>query len=361
MRKFLIVLILVMATFLFVGCNGVTPEPVIPNNPPEIISSAITSGKVGVAYNYGVEATDPEEDVLTYSLTENPLGMSIVSTTGIISWTPTDAGLFGVGVKVSDPDGLFDVQSFNITVAKADEPVEPEPEPELVLVGITVDPKTIDLIVGESETIESVTATYEIRGYGVILDFEDCLFLSSDTDVATVSDKGEVTAVGEGTADIVVSYKGKFDTLKVTVIYKPMELIVDVPIFEVNITDPENFVGVPAVFTVEVVANSDSEKNVKFYFKLPEGDYTIDLLYENEWCDLVTSGVAIYDEDTEEYALGGISGDPLIDETRIFRGTFNEVMTYSTTIEVRTYPGDVLLCSKVITAKVIPVIPPING
>ncbi|MBA7565249.1 hypothetical protein ES708_06925 [subsurface metagenome] len=124
----------------------VSDEPVIPNDPPEITTSAITSGKVGVEYIYGVEADDPDVgDVLTYSLTEKPLGMSIVATTGIISWTPTDAGVFRVGVKVSDGE-LCDSQSFDITVIAADEP-EPEPDPELVLIGIVVDPKTIELFI----------------------------------------------------------------------------------------------------------------------------------------------------------------------------------------------------------------------
>lgn len=167
MRKFLIVLTLVMATFLFVGCDGVTPPiPPVENNPPEIISSAITSGKVGVVYNYDVEATDPEEDVLTFSLTEKPLGMSIVATTGIISWTPTDAGLFGIGVKVSDPDGLFDTQSFNITVAKADEPVEPEPITKSETPIITSVPGADDGYVNKVE-VEGEPGITIVRGYSI--------------------------------------------------------------------------------------------------------------------------------------------------------------------------------------------------
>lgn len=227
MRKFLIVLMMVAITsFLFAGCNGVTPP--IENDPPEIISSAITSGKVGVEYTYDVDATDPEGDTLAYSLTEKPLGMTIVPITGIISWTPTDAGVFGVIVKVSDPDGLFDTQSFNITVAKADEE-EPEPEPELVLIGIEVDPEEMDLIVGGTGDIDSVTACYEVKGYEVILDFEDCLFLTSNSKVATVASTGVVTAEGVGTTDILVSYKNKIDTLKVTVIAKEVDYIVAWP------------------------------------------------------------------------------------------------------------------------------------
>jgi len=91
-------------------------------------------------------------------------------------------------------------------------------EPELQLTGITVDPKTMDLSgVGDSDTIDSVTATYELKGFGVDVDFNDCLFLTSDSKVATVSSSGEVTAVGAGAADILVSYEGKVDTVVVTV------------------------------------------------------------------------------------------------------------------------------------------------
>jgi len=318
------------------------PEP-IENNPPEIISSAITSGKVGVAYTYDVNATDPEGDVLTYCLTEKPLGMSIVATTGIISWTPTDAGLFGVGVKVSDPDGLSDVQSFNITVAKADEE-EPEPEPELVLVGITVDPKTMDLIVGETEFIESVTACYEVRGYEVDI-LGDCLFLSSDTDVATISD-GEVTAVGEGTADILVSYGGKFDTLKVTVAYLPMEIkIVDMPVFEV---------GIPGGVIIEIVANSDAGKKVQPYLILPDEVVVLIefwLIEDGVWLSLNIQDDGTIDE-FPPYLLG--------DVVDVYSAEFSKAGIYSAKLEFRTYPGDVLLGSKVIEAVVLPIIPPVT-
>jgi len=91
-------------------------------------------------------------------------------------------------------------------------------EPELQLTGITVDPKTMDLVVGETEEIDSVTATYEVKGYDLeIVDLKKCLFLTSDSKVATVSDEGKVTAIKAGTANIIVSYEGKVDTVVVTV------------------------------------------------------------------------------------------------------------------------------------------------
>ena len=88
-------------------------EPV-PNNPPIITSNANTSAIMGVAYTYDVDATDPDGDVLTYSLT-GPSGMDIDPATGIITWTPTAAGTFSIIVSVSDGE-LTDTQSFAITV-----------------------------------------------------------------------------------------------------------------------------------------------------------------------------------------------------------------------------------------------------
>jgi len=89
-------------------------EPVS-NNPPIITSNANTGAIVGAAYTYDVDATDEDGDVLTYSLDAAPTGMTIVATTGVISWTPAAAGTFSVIVSVSDGE-LSDAQSFALTV-----------------------------------------------------------------------------------------------------------------------------------------------------------------------------------------------------------------------------------------------------
>ena len=85
------------------------------NQPPTITSTPITTATVDQAYSYNVNATDPDGDTLTYSLTTNPPGMTIKSWNGLISWTPAATGDYDVTVKASDGD-LFDTQSFVITV-----------------------------------------------------------------------------------------------------------------------------------------------------------------------------------------------------------------------------------------------------
>ncbi|MBL8344626.1 MAG: tandem-95 repeat protein [Rubrivivax sp.] len=89
------------------------------NAAPQITSVALTTGTVGVAYAYDVNAADPNGDTLTYSLTQAPSGMAINASTGMVTWVPTTAGSQGVTVRVADPGGLAATQSFTITVAAA--------------------------------------------------------------------------------------------------------------------------------------------------------------------------------------------------------------------------------------------------
>jgi hypothetical protein len=88
------------------------------NQAPIIYSVPITTATVGVTYVYDVEATDPDGDTLTYSLTTKPAGMTINSVTGVIWWIPypTQLGNNSVTVKVSD-GSLSITQSFKITVS----------------------------------------------------------------------------------------------------------------------------------------------------------------------------------------------------------------------------------------------------
>lgn len=85
------------------------------NHSPDITSTAITSATKGQPYSYDVNATDSDGDSLAYSLTTKPSGMTINSSTGLITWTPNATGSFGVTVKAFDGE-LFDAQSFTVKV-----------------------------------------------------------------------------------------------------------------------------------------------------------------------------------------------------------------------------------------------------
>jgi len=110
-KKFLILLLALLVLSICTGC--ISPEP---NNEPIITSTPITTASVGVTYTYNVDATDIDGDVLTYTLTAPPTGMTINPSTGLIIWTPTEEGDYPVTVKVSDGKST-DTQSFAIIVS----------------------------------------------------------------------------------------------------------------------------------------------------------------------------------------------------------------------------------------------------
>jgi len=110
-KKLLILSLLFLISVIYTGC--LTPEP---NNEPTITSTPITTASVGVIYTYDVNATDSDEDTLTYTLTNPPEGMTINPSTGLISWTPTEDGVYSITIKVSDGKST-DTQSFTITVS----------------------------------------------------------------------------------------------------------------------------------------------------------------------------------------------------------------------------------------------------
>lgn len=92
------------------------------NNPPVIVSTPLTEASVGESYSYDVEAADPDQgDVLIYTLTTMPEGMTINSETGLVEWMPGQGSVGNVPVEVtvSDTGGLEDSQAFIISVSDA--------------------------------------------------------------------------------------------------------------------------------------------------------------------------------------------------------------------------------------------------
>lgn len=202
-KKLLLSLSVFFIAFLLTGCFLFNSSPVIESTP-------ITTAKEGVAYTYDVEATDPNGDTLTYSLTVSPTGMIINSITGVISWTPTEEqiGENEVEIEVSD---LYrsTTQSFTITVDEA------------LLTSIVVLPSSMSIAAGSSKTITSVTAYYD-NGTSAGIALSACTYVSSSTSVTVANGVITVSAsCSPITATITVSYTEggvtKSDTVTVTV------------------------------------------------------------------------------------------------------------------------------------------------
>lgn len=90
------------------------------NRPPEFVNFAPPLKATStVMYEYDVEAIDPDGDTLEFSLPQSPDGMAIASSTGVISWAPTEEQAastpYDFTVRVSDGE-LFAEASSSIMV-----------------------------------------------------------------------------------------------------------------------------------------------------------------------------------------------------------------------------------------------------
>jgi hypothetical protein len=90
---------------------------------PAITSTAPTTGEVGVPFSYNVQADGEGTAGFTYSLPTFPVGATIDSVTGVISWIPstTQEGNQNFTVRASDPAGNPTEQSFTVDVEPSDE------------------------------------------------------------------------------------------------------------------------------------------------------------------------------------------------------------------------------------------------
>lgn len=94
---------------------------VLDNDPlaPAFTSSPVLNAVDDSPYTYDANATG--NPAPTFALTAAPPGMSIDSATGVILWTPSNPGTFGVSVRASNGVLPNATQSFSITV-RADAP-----------------------------------------------------------------------------------------------------------------------------------------------------------------------------------------------------------------------------------------------
>ena len=197
-KKLLLTLSVFFIAFLFTGCF-------LFNIPPVIESDPVTTAKEGAVYAYDVEATDPNEDILTYSLTVSPTGMTINSTTGVITWTPTESQIGENEVVVEVSDGSRStIQEFTITVDEAK------------LASIEVLPSSMTLEIGESKVITSVTAYYD-DGTDVNIALNACTYESNKSN-ATVSSSGVVTGISScsATTPVTITVTYTEDSITVT-------------------------------------------------------------------------------------------------------------------------------------------------
>jgi hypothetical protein len=88
------------------------------NRSPVIKSKPVTEAIISNPYLYTVQATDPDQDTLSYSLLLGPQGMGVDSSTGQVTWAPTatQVGNQSIVLQVQDAYGATAQQAFTLTV-----------------------------------------------------------------------------------------------------------------------------------------------------------------------------------------------------------------------------------------------------
>ena len=191
MKKGIAILILFLVVSVFTsGCM----LPIFGNEAPVIQSSPPLSAKLGDDYSYQVEAIDDNDADLTYSLLLSPEGMTIDSSTGLLTWTPTEdqVGENDVTIKVSDGwNGITQDFSVEVSIVK--------------LSSISVLPEEMSIEENNTKSISSVTAYYD-DGSSASIAKADCDYQSSNTNRASVNIYGQIIGKNEGLVTITVSY-----------------------------------------------------------------------------------------------------------------------------------------------------------
>ena len=202
----LILLLLLFATILLLLISGcIVQYPTIPQSGS--INIITTPSGANILFN----GTDTEY-ITPYTLTNIPIGSYIITLT--LSGYLNSSNI--VEVKAN--------QGSSINAYLTPVPTLPPTLP-IDLNSIEVQPETMNLIVGESQTINSITAYYSNSSTADI-SFTGCIYHTNNPSCASVNSIGVITGISTGIATISVVYTedliSKTDTINVNVTTTPI-------------------------------------------------------------------------------------------------------------------------------------------
>src|SRR4029077_20254414 len=99
-------------------CGGTSNAVIFPiDNPPSITSLLTASATVGSPFSYQITANN---NPVSYNATDLPQGLTVNTTTGLISGTPTATGVFPVTISatnnVNDPCSGTATDTLTLTI-----------------------------------------------------------------------------------------------------------------------------------------------------------------------------------------------------------------------------------------------------
>ncbi|MYY03898.1 MULTISPECIES: M4 family metallopeptidase [unclassified Streptomyces] len=115
------------AAWAAVSVTGADPVPgTCGSQPgsPSVTNPGNQTSAVGTAVSVRIQASDPGGQTLIYSASGLPAGLSISSSTGLVTGTPTTAGTSAVTVTAKNPAGATGTAAFTWTVTGGGNPPE---------------------------------------------------------------------------------------------------------------------------------------------------------------------------------------------------------------------------------------------
>jgi len=128
-----------LATALLFGCNSESEDEEVPNeptpgsgsstgSPPSIWGDPDTSVIAGTQYVFAPEADDPDGDVLTFEIANQPPWADFDESSGTLQGVPDEEAVgthTDIVISVSDDVSVVSLPGFSITVNQATTPDEP--------------------------------------------------------------------------------------------------------------------------------------------------------------------------------------------------------------------------------------------
>ena len=148
---------------------------------PAITTESLPEGMAGQSYTATLEATGND---ITWSANGLPAGLTLDADTGAITGTPTTDGQFPVTITATNSAGSID-HAYTLSIKPAFVPVT----------GLKLSSESLTLRENGSDTLTATVEPADATNKAVTWE-------SSDTDIATVSEDGTVTAVSAGRATI---------------------------------------------------------------------------------------------------------------------------------------------------------------
>src|SRR5437868_7085794 len=105
------------------GTGSATLTLTIKPPPPVITSATTASGTVGIAFSYQITATN---NPTSFNATGLPGGLTVNTTTGVISGTPTTAGTYSVTISATNSGGTGNA-TLTLTIVNPPPPVVTSP------------------------------------------------------------------------------------------------------------------------------------------------------------------------------------------------------------------------------------------